>query len=140
MRRVQRVAAYAVCLRDDEILLARWTSPKGPLWTLPGGGIDHGEHPVDATVREVREETGYDVRVDELLLVDSVHGVFDDAPIDHHAIRIVYRATVVGGELRYEVGGSTDMAGWFPLADVPTLDRVPLVDTALAGRERKTLL
>ena len=54
-------------------------------------------------------------------------------PIDHHSIRIIYAATVTGGELRYEVGGSTDMAAWIPLARVPDLPRVDLVDTGLAA-------
>ena len=30
-------------------------------WDLPGGGLDHGENPRDAIVREVAEETGYTV-------------------------------------------------------------------------------
>ncbi|WP_345028325.1 hypothetical protein [Kutzneria kofuensis] len=33
-----RVAAYAVCVRDGAVLLARWVGPEGKLWTLPGGG------------------------------------------------------------------------------------------------------
>ena len=61
----QRVAAYAVIIRDDRILLAR-LAPRisaTPLWTLPGGGLDHGEDPRAAVVREVHEETGLDVVV-----------------------------------------------------------------------------
>jgi 8-oxo-dGTP pyrophosphatase MutT (NUDIX family) len=37
----QRIAAYVVCVRDEQVL-ARWISPDGARWTLPGGGIDHG--------------------------------------------------------------------------------------------------
>ena len=46
----QRVAAYAVILRDDRILLTRLAPRISPdeLWTLPGGGLDHGEDPRDA--------------------------------------------------------------------------------------------
>ena len=63
--RRQRVAAYAVILRDEQILLARLAPylVPGELWTLPGGGIDFGEHPRDAVVREVHEETGLEVTV-----------------------------------------------------------------------------
>ena len=60
----QRVAAYAVIRRGDEVLLTR-VSPKGyhsGLWSLPGGGVEHGERPADALVREVREECGVDLR------------------------------------------------------------------------------
>jgi 8-oxo-dGTP diphosphatase len=130
-----RVSAYAVCPRDDTVLLARWTGPRGPEWTLPGGGLDHGEDPADAVIREVHEETGYTARVDGLLTVHSIHMVIRDAPepVDHHGILIVYRGTVVGGELRFEVDGSTDMAAWVPLTDVGGLARVPLVDVGLAA-------
>ena len=87
------------------MLLARWTGPRGPEWTLPGGGLDFGEDPADAAVREVREETGYTVRLDELLFVNSFRRVLPDAPVDFHAIQIVYTATVIGGELCHEIGG-----------------------------------
>ena len=132
MRRQQQVAAYAVVTRGEEVLLARWTGPRGPEWTLPGGGLDFGEDPADAAVREVREETGYSVRLDGLLFVNSFRRLLPDAPVDFHAIQIVYTATVIGGELCHEVGGSTDMAAWHPIADVPALTRVQLVDMGLA--------
>ncbi len=135
MRRHQRVAAYAVCRRDDTVLLARWTGPRGPEWTLPGGGLDHGEDPADAAVREVREETGYTARLDGLLTVYSFQTVIRDSaePIDHHGIQIVYAGTVVGGELCFEVDGSTDMAAWIPLSEVAALTRVKLVDVGLTA-------
>ncbi|NMH90038.1 NUDIX domain-containing protein [Pseudonocardia bannensis] len=140
MARLQRVAAYAVCVRDGEVLLARWISPSGPRWTLPGGGLDHGEDPRDAAVREVAEETGHQVVLDGLLTVDSIRLTTDLAgdPVDHHGIRIIYTGHVVGGELRDETDGSTDRAEWIALDRVGTLDRVSLVDIGLdawrAGR------
>ena len=50
---------------------------------------------------------------------------------DYHALRIMYEVRIVGGELRYEVDGTTDLAQWFPVADIGQLDRVPSIDTAL---------
>ncbi|WP_065572010.1 NUDIX hydrolase [Microbacterium oleivorans] len=129
-----RVAAYAVIIDDDRILLAHWNSPTRPAWTMPGGGLDPGEDPMDAAVREVLEETGFHVELDGILGTDSqviaekdrFHG---SGPIQ--ALRIVYRAHVVGGELRNEEDGSTDEAAWFPLSEVASLTRVGLVDTAM---------
>ncbi|WP_308114582.1 NUDIX hydrolase [Streptomyces sp. ISL-12] len=141
MRRKLRVAAYALCVRDGQVLLARSPGPGGvPEWVLPGGGMEHGEDPYDTVRREVAEETGYRVEVTALLGVDSVRRVRPGRfgrPVDHHGVRLVYEARVTGGTLRPEVGGSTDLAAWQDLDAVPGLTRVPLVDTGLQlWRER----
>ncbi|MEU0002758.1 NUDIX hydrolase [Streptomyces sp. NPDC006314] len=142
MRRKLRVAAYAVCVRDGQILLARSPGPAGtPEWVLPGGGMEHGEDPYDTVRRELAEETGYRIEVTGLLGIDSSRRVFHGGRphrrTDHHGVRIVYEGKVTGGELRYEVGGSTDFAAWHDLDAVARLTRVRLVDVALRlWRER----
>jgi ADP-ribose pyrophosphatase YjhB (NUDIX family) len=130
---VVRVGAYAVVERDGALLLARWVDSDPPRWTLPGGGLDHGEDPRLGAIREVEEETGYRVELRQLLTVESFRQLVDrpDGPVDHQAICIIYSAEIVGGELRHEVGGSTDVAAWVPLADIPGLTRGGLVDIAL---------
>ena len=130
-----RVAAYAVIVDARGMLLAHWHDGPRAAWTLPGGGLQAGEDPADAVVREVREETGFDVVVDELLgihsrVIPARQRIAPGAAGPLHTLRIVYRARVVDGELRDEVGGTTDRAAWFALDAVEDLHRVQLVDLA----------
>lgn len=132
-----RVAAYAVILDDEgRVLLARWTEGRRVSWTMPGGGLEPGEDPEAAVRREVREETGYKVVVDELLgihsrVIPARRRVTPGASKPLHTLRIVYRARITSGKLRFEKNGSTDMAAWYPLDEVAGLQRVRLVDIAL---------
>jgi len=140
--RRQRVAAYAVIVSDERILLSRlapWITANEQ-WTLPGGGLDHGEDPRDAVVREIREETGLDAVVGEQARVYSAHQARvrrDGRRSDYHALRIVYDAWVSpdSPEPRVvEVDGSTIDSAWHPLRDVldGTVPTVPMVQQALA--------
>ncbi len=136
-----RPAAYAVIVQEEKILLAYWKQDGKEGWTLPGGGLDLAEHPVDGCRREVFEETGYEARIDRMLGIDVGHWPgeirADGSVKDFQALRLVYEATVVGGELTHEVDGSTTHAAWIPLEDVQNLNRVSLVDTALRLRQER---
>jgi 8-oxo-dGTP diphosphatase len=131
-----RLAAYAVVVDDQErVLLALWNEAAEPQWTMPGGGVDLEEQAAAGAVRELREETGYDVELGRLLGVDSYvipperRRIATTRPLK--AVRVVYEARVVGGELTREVDGTTDEARWIPLDEVADLPRVGLVDIAL---------
>ncbi|HAN24183.1 MAG: NUDIX domain-containing protein [Microbacterium sp.] len=131
-----RVAAYAVITdAEGRVLLAHWNEGGRSGWTMPGGGIDPGEDPIDAARREVDEETGYEARIGALLGIDSqvipAGKRFPGAASPLHALRIIYRAETVGGALRNEADGSTDEARWFSLTEVAALRRVSLVDISL---------
>lgn len=130
-----RPAAYCVIIEDGKLLLSHWV---GGAWTLPGGGMDPGEHPEAAALREVTEETGYVAELTGLLGVDSFVVPASnriEGQGDLQGLRIVYSAKIVGGEFEVEKDGSTDDVGWFELSEVSGLKTSPLIPFAL-GRQR----
>jgi 8-oxo-dGTP diphosphatase len=136
--RVQRVAAYNVCLDDEgRLLMCRLSAitERPGSWTLPGGGIDFGEHPEAGALRELTEETGLVGRIIELAAVDSLQrAVRIEAGVEHdyHSVRIIYRTEIIGGALRNETDESTDRAAWFTRAELSSL---PLLELGRIGAE-----
>ncbi|RLP95612.1 NUDIX domain-containing protein [Micromonospora sp. BL4] len=130
-----RLAAYAVCIEDERVLLARYVPPAGGShWTLPGGKVEHAEDPFDAVIRELAEETGCDGVVERLLGVDSrvIPAAEAHRGIEHQNVGIFYRVRITGGALRPEPNGETAESVWTPIPDVAQLRRSGLVDIGLA--------
>jgi 8-oxo-dGTP diphosphatase len=133
--KIRRVGAYGVC-RDGlgRVLLARNSALSSfpGLWTLPGGGVDQGEHPDDAVVREFAEETGLDVRADVIVLREVLSDVARLPSGDlEHTDRVVYDVSVTGGTLRAEIGGTTDLVEWRAPADIEGLPLMPFTARVL---------
>ncbi|HEX5450781.1 MAG TPA: NUDIX domain-containing protein [Candidatus Limnocylindrales bacterium] len=126
---VIRLAAYGLIRRREAVLLCRIAEGYGEAgaWTLPGGGVEFGETPEAAAVREIREETGLEVEIigQPRILTDSGVTTAFGAPRWYHQVRFVYPVALTGGEERVEVGGSTDAFEWL---DEAVLAREPLVD------------
>lgn len=130
-----RVAAYALCVDESGRVLLCRIAPSvaaGEIWTLPGGGLEFGESPPVAVLRELAEEAGYEGEVEAL--ADVTDRVFTDSTSSGrlHAIRIIYRVRVTGGELRDEIDGSTDTCQWFAPAEAATLNLGELARHVLA--------
>jgi 8-oxo-dGTP diphosphatase len=119
-----RIGAYGILRQEDQILLCHLTNSGS--WTLPGGGIEFGESPEEAMVREVHEETGFHVVALNLLGINSFTIKKDTRHF--HSIQIVYLADIIDGELRYEEQGSTDRCAWMSYDETQKLDLVELVE------------
>ncbi len=107
-----KVAAGVVVVRDDTILLnQRDIEPGLGKWGLPAGYVDLDERVEDAAIREVKEETGLDVRLEGLL------GVYSN--LERGVVLVIYWASVAGGELM--AGHETRAVGFFAPDALPEL-------------------
>ncbi len=128
-----KVDGRAAVVRDGRILLVRERS--NGLWTLPGGWMDAGGSPSENVEREVREESGYEVRATKLI------GVWDKArhghpPEPEYTYKLIFLCELLGGEpaLSHEISE----VGWFDPTELPEMcpHRASPDYVALAFRHR----
>ena len=97
------------------LALRRAQEPNRGEWNLPGGFVEEGEGGAEAIGREVREETGFEVEVGEMIgAFPSTYGSGEEA---RSILGLAYRCEVTGGEL--DVSSESEEAGWFTLAEFP---------------------
>ena len=125
-----RIGSYALCVDNDRVLLARLAAIEVDVgaWTMPGGGIEFGEHPDAACLRELTEETGLSGEIEGVAGIFS--HVYDESRFakgaDLHFLGIVYRVRITGGALRDERDGTTDTAAWISRDELPATRLVEL--------------
>jgi ADP-ribose pyrophosphatase YjhB (NUDIX family) len=109
--------AVGTIIRDEHghvVLVRRAIEPGYGKWVFPGGYVDRGELVPDAAIREAREETGLEIRLERLVNVYSYEG--------RTPIIIVYSATLLGGCLACDDEGleaaifAPDAIPWTELA------------------------
>ena len=107
-----KVAAVALVVDGDGLVMVkRGVEPEYGKWAFPSGYVDRGEVVEDAAMREVKEETGLDVELDELIGVYSLEG--------NPVVLVVYSAHIVGGEVT--VGHDSLAVKTFSLNRLPAL-------------------
>jgi 8-oxo-dGTP diphosphatase len=133
------VGVGAIILRRDRILMAqRGKEPLKGWWSLPGGALEIGESLKDAVCREVREETGLEIRplgvfeISERIIRDS------DAVAEYHYVLIDYICRVTGGSLR--PGDDVCQVEWVSRKDLPKLQitegTLGVIEKAFRKRKR----
>ncbi len=103
-----------VVTEDEKILLVRHRKGTRQYWVLPGGRLEYGETFHECAVREIQEETGLDVEVDDFVFLSEA--IAPDR--SRHIVNIYLTAHVTGGVLK--VGDEPVLAGvdYLPLADL----------------------
>ncbi|HEY63255.1 MAG TPA: NUDIX hydrolase [Caldilineae bacterium] len=110
--RDHKIAVGALIERDGHVLLARRAvTPQKGKWALPAGYMDYGETPEDALRREVKEETGLDITVGDVLSVFPL-----DNP-DARGVIIIYWAQTNTGEPRAD--DDVSEVAWFAPDELP---------------------
>jgi ADP-ribose pyrophosphatase YjhB (NUDIX family) len=124
--------AAAVALFNDQrkiLLLRRKDNDK---WTMPGGTLDYGESMTACAIREVREETGFNIRVSGLIGTYTDPNIliaYSDGEV-RQEFTLVYAAEIESGELR--IDDESKEAAWVDLSAVAQL--------SLAESQRRRLV
>jgi 8-oxo-dGTP diphosphatase len=133
---IVEVAVGGVALRDDQLLLVRrGHGPAAGTWSLPGGRVEFGEDLREALVREVLEETGLEVVVEQFL--GWVERIGDD-PEPHHFVILDFRVHVFDPDAGPTPGDDAADARWVPVAELVELELTDglfefLVDTEVVA-------
>lgn len=134
---VPSVVAIVVDDRDRILMIHKTDNNK---WALPGGGHEIGESISDTVIREVKEETGYDVEVITLTgtYTNPNHVMaYDDGEV-RQQFSLAFRARLIGGEPT--TSSESDHVEWVSIEELRALDLHPSmrqrIADALSGADR----
>jgi mutator protein MutT len=112
-----------IIMRSRILLTVRGKPPSEGMWGLPGGAVEVGETVEEALVREVREETGLDVRPLKLVAVLDSVTKDDDDRVKYHYVLFEYLCEYLSGEVH--AGSDAVDTRWVPLADLDSVQVMP---------------
>ncbi len=131
------VGVGAVIIEHGRILLVkRANEPNKGKWSVPGGLVRVGETLIDALKREVREEVGVEIEVDDVACVSEE--IFRNGEVRFHYVIIDFFARIVDGDTR--PGSDAEEIKWVPIHEVDKIEAVDfvkeLIKSISKGREK----
>ncbi len=136
----QIVVPLGAIVKDRKLLLNKRRDSRPEFnnkWEFPGGGVDNGESIESALKRELSEETGFKVQIQEqlpeILTTSQKKGSFP-----YQVFLVVYICSVVSGKLAPAPAESAG-TGWFSLKEIKKLDLLPLNTKCFQGKNLKIL-
>ena len=122
-----KVAQKAIIVREEKILLTR--DPRTPeYWELPGGRLNVDESPETGLARELKEELGVNVDINEVIYLKQFLQGTEGA---NRALAIVYKATISpNAELAVDPREICEV-GWFTKQEIASLKLFPEYQEAL---------
>ena len=93
------VRATGILIEEGRILLLKQQVDSARGWSLPGGKLEDGEPLGDCLIREIREETGLEVKIGRLLYISELISA------GSHVLHITFEIERTGGVLGDVIGG-----------------------------------
>lgn len=124
------VIVTVVVIRDNTILMTeRKYPPFQGFWALPGGHLEFGEQLEEAAIREIKEETGIDIKITEFLKFDNI--VSNELKKSFHAVIFHFQGEYLGGNVIR--GSDAKNADWINLKDLPDYNLSPVDVNVIKG-------
>ena len=111
---MDKVIVVGVCIKDNDSLLMVQEAKddiKG-LYNIPAGRLDSNESIFEGAIRETKEETGYEVKLDSILCIQYLE--------KKNILKIIFNATIISGSINYDKNEIMDIK-WIPIEELESM-------------------